>query len=196
MLQPDPCRYAVADKNTAEGGRFSLSHGLCLLASVMLRRLKLQRNPYRYRRKLPHIQLGPPLFVSFSTHQRWILPEEARTIVFESCMYEHQRSVRMHALVVMPEHVHFLVTVLNDNTGNPIPFYKVLGTIKSASAHRINKALNRQGKVWVNEAFDRMLRSGEFEPCVDYIKMNPVRRGLVDTPERYRWLWYEQDVQE
>ena len=151
--------------------------------------MKLLHDPYRYRRKLPHIQLGPPLFVSFSTHERWILPDEARTIAFETCM--HQRSVRMHALVVMPEHVHFLVTVLNDASGNPIPFYKILGTIKSASVHRINKALSRKGKLWVNEAFDRMLRSGEFHDCVEYIKMNPVRRGLVDTPEKYPWLWYE-----
>jgi REP element-mobilizing transposase RayT len=106
-------------------------------------------------------------------------------------MYEHERSVKMHALVVMPEHVHFLCTVMDDGNGNQIRFYKILGAIKSASVHRINKSMNRAGKVWVNEAFDRMLRSGEFEDCVDYIKMNPVRRGLVKEPDDYEWLWYE-----
>ena len=136
----------------------------------MLRRLKLKHDPYRYQRKLPHLQLGPPLFVSFATHERWVLPPEARTIAFESCMHEHLRTVQVHALVVMPEHIHFLVTVGTDaRTEEPIPFYKILGAVKSASAHKINKALNRNGKVWVNEAFDRMLRKGEYEACIDYI---------------------------
>jgi putative transposase len=155
--------------------------------------LLLKHDPYRYRRKLPHLQLGPPLFVSFSTHQRWILPPLARTIVFQSCMHEHARGVQIHALVVMPEHVHFLLTVKRDQNGNPIPFYQILGAIKSASAHRINKALHRKGKVWVNEAFDRMLREGEYEDCIDYIVQNPVRRGLVQDPDDYEWLWYERE---
>ena len=132
------------------------------------------------------------MFVSFSTYERWILPVMARDIVFESCMYEHQRTVQMHALVVMPDHVHFLATVLRDQVGVPTPFYKILRTIKSASVHRINKVLNRAGKVWVNESFDRMQREGEYEKYVDYIIMNPVVKGLVVKPEDYEWLWCEE----
>lgn len=85
----------------------------------------------------------------------------------------------MHALVVMPDHVHFLAIVLCDKPDAATPFYKILGAIKSASVHRINKALNRSGKVWVNESFDRMQREGEHEKYVDYIIMNPVVKGLV-----------------
>lgn len=156
-------------------------------------RLRLQRNPYSYRHKLPHIQLGPPLFVTFSTHERWILPPAARAIVFESCMYQHERTMKLHALVVMPDHVHFLATIFDDKIGNQIPIYTILGDIKSASVHRLNKKLNRTGKIWVNESFDRMLRSGEFDGCVEYIKMNPVCKGLVKNPDDYEWLWYERD---
>ena len=69
--------------------------------------------------------------------------------------------------------------------------YGIVGDIKSASAHKINKALKRRERVWLNEAFDRMPREEEFERYKEYIIMNPVRRGLVEKPDQYEWLWYE-----
>ena len=37
-----------------------------------------------------------------------------------------------------------------------------------------------------------MLRSDErLEAQAEYIRQNPVRKGLVDRPEDYPWLWLE-----
>lgn len=99
----------------------------------------------------------------------------------------------MHALVVMPDHIHLLFTILSQNGVEP-PFYEILQDIKSASVHKINKALGRRGRVWLNEAFDRMPRADEFDRYKEYIVMNPVRRGLVENPDDYDWLWYEQEL--
>jgi hypothetical protein len=44
--------------------------------------------------------------------------------------------------------------------------------------------------MWQEESFDHVLRSEErLEETVEYIRQNPVRRGLVARPEDYRWLW-------
>ena len=56
-------------------------------------------------------------------------------------MYEHGRRLHMHALVVMPDHVHLLLTILANENGVESPFYEILHDIKSASAHKINKVL-------------------------------------------------------
>jgi len=62
--------------------------------------------------------------------------------------------------------------------------------IKSASAHQINRALNRVGQIWQHESFDHVLRREEsIEAKVQYICENPVRAGLVKSPEEYPWLW-------
>jgi len=62
--------------------------------------------------------------------------------------------------------------------------------IKGASAHRINKLLNRRGKVWQEESFDRALREEEqFTEKLYYMLENPVRAGLVDNPLDYPWIW-------
>ena len=54
--------------------------------------------------------------------------------------------------------------------------------------------MNTSGPVWQEESFDHVLRSQEsLEQKLEYIQQNPVRRGLVEKPEDYRWLWIEQD---
>jgi len=64
--------------------------------------------------------------------------------------------------------------------------------MKSATAHRISK-LHSSGPVWQEESFDHVLRSNESlkEKC-EYIRQNPVRRGLVGQPGEYRWLWVDR----
>ena len=153
--------------------------------------MELKHNPYRYRRSLPHIQDSVPLFVRFGTAARWILPAQARDIVMETCLYEHRRRCYLWAAVVMPEHVHLLLSLQYSADREPIALYRILGDIKGVSAHRINKTLDRKGRVWQEESFDRATRDGEFEYYIDYIINNPVKRGLVAAPDEYKWLWYE-----
>ena len=65
-------------------------------------------------------------------------------------------------------------------------------TLKSTTAHRINKALGRHGRVWQDESFDHVLRSDEsLEEKVGYVIANPIRAGLVTTADEYKWLWSE-----
>ena len=69
----------------------------------------------------------------------------------------------------------------------------ILKLIKGASARIVNKLLATSGPVWQEESFDHVLRSQDsLEEKLEYIRQNPVRRGLVQKPEDYRWLWIEQ----
>jgi REP element-mobilizing transposase RayT len=93
----------------------------------------------------------------------------------------------------MPDHVHLLLTPLRSESGNPHSLIEILQGIKGASAHSVNRALRRSGPVWQEESFDHVLRSDEsFEKKLEYLRQNPVRRGLVGKPEDYPWLWVEE----
>jgi REP element-mobilizing transposase RayT len=103
---------------------------------------------------------------------------------------------RLHALVVMPDHVHMILSPLSDDNG-PISIPEITQAIKSTSAHRINKHLGRKGKVWQDESFDRALRREEHIPeKVQYLLENPLRAGLVGNPTHYRWFWREDAVEQ
>jgi REP element-mobilizing transposase RayT len=152
-------------------------------------RVKLKSSPYDYRRCLPHKQFDRPLFVGFNTINRWTLPNEARDITLNTCLFENAKPIDLHAAVVMPEHVHLLFDIIHSKETDPPSLHRIVGDIKSISAHKINKLLKRSGRVWLDESFDHALRANTFEECIQYIRQNPVKRGLVATPEDYPWLW-------
>jgi len=89
----------------------------------------------------------------------------------------------------MPDHVHLVLSPLSDEHA-PISIAEIMQAIKGASAHRINHALGRKGKVWDEESFDRALRNEEgIMDKVEYILGNPVGAGLASNPLDYRWAW-------
>jgi REP-associated tyrosine transposase len=145
-----------------------------------------------YRLNLPHLQRDyKPHFLTFCTHQRWALPDWARTIVLNSCTHNDQIRFDLHAVVVMPDHVHMIFTPLIDQQhGEIFSLAKVTQPIKAVSAHEINRRLGRRGRIWQEESFDRVLRSSEqLDEKVAYILNNPARKGLATIPEHYPWLW-------
>jgi REP element-mobilizing transposase RayT len=146
-----------------------------------------------YRRNLPHLQVdGKPLFVTFSTAGRWELPETVRGLVLQHCLHDHGTKLHMHVAVVMPDHVHLLLSASRDSRGNAFGLSEIMSGIKGASAHRVNRILDRKGSVWQDESFDHVLRCDEsVREKADYICENPVRWGLVKAPEEYAWLWRE-----
>lgn len=162
---------------------------------------------YRYRRRLPHLQQEDAvLFITFCTAARRILPDSARDLILDHCLRESgiepqagegarptpRPRIRLYAAVVMPEHVHLLLQPLQDAEGWSFPLVDILQCLKGATAHRINKLLGISGPLWEEESFDHILRSDESlrEKC-EYIRQNPVRRGLVKDPQDYPWLWID-----
>jgi REP element-mobilizing transposase RayT len=146
-----------------------------------------------YRRNLPHIQQeDKSIFITFSTYKRWELPESARDLVIKHCLHDHGNKLLVHGIVVMPDHVHIVISPLKDSNGEIYGLSEIMRGIKGASAHSINKTIKRQGHVWQDESFDRVLRSDEkIIEKVEYICQNPVRKGLVKRVDDYPWLWRE-----
>jgi len=124
-----------------------------------------------------------------------LLPEAAREIIVAHCLREHGKRIHLHAVVVMPDHVHLLFLPLPDQDGWPVPLVTILQCLKGATAHRINKLLHLSGPLWEEESFDHLLRSDESlrEKC-EYIRQNPVRKGLVRRADEYRWLWVNPEL--
>ncbi len=106
-------------------------------------------------------------------------------------MHDHATKYDLKVAVVMPEHVHVIFTPFVDYEMKEVfSLATIMDAIKGASAHKINKALGRRGRVWQPESFDHVLRSSEnLDAKIQYILENPVRKGLVATWEEYPWVW-------
>jgi REP element-mobilizing transposase RayT len=91
----------------------------------------------------------------------------------------------------MPDHVHLIFSpLINHDRTEVWSLPKIMDAIKGASAHKINRALGRRGRVWQTESFDHVLRSSEgLDAKIEYVLQNPVRRNLVTNWREYPWLW-------
>jgi REP element-mobilizing transposase RayT len=137
-----------------------------------------------YRRRLPHWRLnGATYFVTWRLHRSQAdLTHRERTTVTRVIL--HWESVRftLHALVVMNDHVHLLVT---PNLGNPLE--RLVQGWKAFAADHLRQN-GRSAPFWQREYHDRLVRSrAEFEQKLRYIALNPPRRW--PECESYRWLW-------
>lgn len=80
----------------------------------------------------------------------------------------------------MPDHVHGLLM-----------FPKHV-TMKNVVDEWKESAARRAGVHWQRDFFDHRLRNDEHEvEKAHYIRMNPVRRGLIDKPEDWPYVWKE-----
>ena len=131
-----------------------------------------------YRRNLPHLQRDTkPHFITFCTKNRWTLPDWARDIVLGCCQNDDGVRYDLHAAVVMPDHVHIILTPLTDVArALVIPLAEIMKAIKGGSAHAINLRRGR-GTVWQEESFHHVLRSSDsLDAKVQYVLENPVRK--------------------
>jgi len=80
---------------------------------------------------------------------------------------------KLHEFVVMPNHVHVLVSPLADNLLSDI-----LHSWKSYTASELNRRRGAKGAVWQKESFDHIVRSAEQMARIrKYIQDNPGQSG-------------------
>ena len=150
-----------------------------------------RQNSTFYRRNLPHIiRDDRPLFITFSTHDRWRLPPGARTIALRHALHDHETKIYVDVVVIMPDHAHVILTVSPNEPELNVDLSSVMKAMKGVSARRINELLCRTGHVWQDESFDHVIRDSERSRAkIEYVCANPVRAGLVSSPDEYPWLW-------
>ncbi|MEQ8769500.1 MAG: non-canonical purine NTP pyrophosphatase [Phycisphaerales bacterium] len=140
-------------------------------------------------RRLPHWQCAGAIYFLTWRLLRGELTGKERRIVCDACQHFAGDRYELHALTVMPDHVHALLRPLQTEGGGWHTLPAIMHSIKRHSARQINRARSAQGPVWQREYFDRIIRSGdELDEKLAYIEMNAVRRGLCDQPGDYPFL--------
>ena len=102
-------------------------------------------------------------------------------IVEDALLYFDGIRYLLCAWVVMPNHVHVLIV---QKEGFEIS--GIVHTWKSFSAKQANKILNRSGKFWQEDYFDRHIRDEKhYKAAIEYIENNPVKAGLSMKKEEW-----------
>ncbi len=109
--------------------------------------------------------------------------DAAAAIVQDALLFGDGERYRLLAWVVMPNHVHALCEVMPG-----VSLSTVVHAWKSYTAQQLNRLLGATGRLWQPDYFDRYMRDdNHFEATLRYIEDNPVKAGLVDAAEAWRW---------
>ncbi len=95
--------------------------------------------------------------------------------------YRGQGKFLLHEFVVMPDHVHLILT-----PDMKIPMERAVQFIKGGFSHRCSKELGVKSEIWQRGFTDHRIRDeADSERHRDYIHQNPVRAGLVKNAADY-----------
>jgi putative transposase len=101
----------------------------------------------------------------------------ARLLIDTLLHYRDQGKYLLHEFVIMPDHVHALITPADD-----ISLERAMQFIKGGFSFR----LKARGPVWQASFSNHRVRDFEdYENHREYIRLNPVRAGLVRMAEEY-----------
>lgn len=156
----------------------------------------------------------PPIKQNYYLHreiEEWInrgvgscilkIPELAQCVI-EAFNSLNEERYHLYEWVIMPNHVHVLIKEFPQN-----PLCDIVNSWKHYTSRRFDiilknlKTSNRypkgyieniintfQGHYWIIDYWDVLIRSNRhFRMESNYIANNPVKAGLVEKPEDYRW---------
>ncbi len=95
--------------------------------------------------------------------------------------YRSQHKYSLHGFVVMPDHVHVLITV-----GREISIERAVQFIKGGFSFRAGRELGFRPPVWERGFSEvRIYDSAALAGVREYIAQNPVKRRMAEMPSEY-----------
>jgi putative transposase len=110
---------------------------------------------------------------------------ESHVRLFFKTIYGYRRAgqFQLHAFVVMPEHVHLLIT-----PADGVTIERAIQFIKGGYSHTLGTELGRKREIWQRGFTDHRIRDAQdYAHHREYIHQNPVKRRLVERAAEYRY---------
>jgi len=97
---------------------------------------------------------------------------------------------RIHAYVLMTNHVHLLVTPMVD-----FGVSQMMQALGRRYVYYVNRTYKRTGTLWEGRYKSSLVDSEQYLlTCMRYIELNPVRASMVDHPGEYKWSSYHTNA--
>jgi putative transposase len=144
-------------------------------------KIKWPRRPHRLGRLFDNVR--PFYFLTFNTYkrQRLLARPEVHEVFRIFCSKAQEHDIGVGRYVIMPDHVHLFAAFPVD--GIALPSW--IQSLRTMIGKRLLR-LEIPKPHWQEGFFDHLLRSHEsYSQKWDYVRLNPVRAKLCQTPETW-----------
>jgi putative transposase len=122
-------------------------------------------------------------FVTASTwgHRSLFQTERMADLLIDTIFhYRHEEKFLIHEFVVMPDHIHLLLTAAG------IALERAMQLVKGGYSYRVKKELGLGMEIWERGYVDHRIRNAlDYARHVAYIRQNPVEAHLTSCPEDF-----------
>lgn len=135
-----------------------------------------------------YIKDQPQHIIQRGNNRELIFSAEEDYYFYLECLEEasQRHKLKIHAYVLMTNHVHLLVSPLEQNS---IP--KTLQSVGRKYVQYFNYSYSRTGTLWEGRYKATLIDTENyFLICMRYIELNPVRAIMVKHPKFYPWSSY------
>ena len=124
----------------------------------------------------------PAFFVTAVCYQRAPIfrdPRYAELLLLILKHYRKQRRFLLHAFVLMPDHIHLILTPAAD-----ISLEKLMQLLKGGFSFRVGQELSKRKVLWQRSfTHERILTADSFRGFLRYTHQNPVEKRLCARAE-------------
>jgi REP-associated tyrosine transposase len=132
-------------------------------------------------------------FVSTDAYEgQFLFQTEAMAGGILHCLYRYreQKKFALHEFVVMPNHIHLLLTPRG------ITLERAIQLVKGGFSYYASHELAKKFEIWQRGFSDHRIRDAQdYRIHVQYIRNNPVRRGLVSEATEFPFSSAHGDFQ-
>jgi putative transposase len=124
------------------------------------------------------IQAEEAMFITTNIRKRIPLfknPQFAREAIETLYRVQELHPFFLYGFVIMPDHCHLLLHVPEGES-----ISKIVGVFKKGVAFNIGR-----GPIWQPRFHIKI--PGDLSSVLSYIHLNPLKAGLVESPEHYPW---------
>lgn len=116
---------------------------------------------------------------------------------------KQNHSFELHAMVLLPDHVHMLITLAENSDDYAI----IIGNIKTHFSRQIKKSANeiinhsrnkkRERGIWQRRYWEHKIRNDlDYQRHMNYIHYNAVKHGYVERPVDWPYSTFQKCVEE
>jgi len=134
------------------------------------------------------------------TGPAWLARREVAQVVADALHYLDGKKYELIAYCIIVNHVHVMFKPsIKTLTSEDMQYYtlrEIMQSLKGFTAWKANRLLNRTGPFWQRESYDHVVRDEhELRNVIRYVIMNPVKAGLVDSPELWEWSYFKGGIE-
>jgi putative transposase len=148
---------------------------------------------------------GSTFFFTVVTYKRFpIFREEPAINLLRQCFQTTMRThpFRMDAIVVLPDHLHTIWTLPENDSDFSIRWKRIKGTFSRNYNGHSNKIIsesmcrkNEKG-IWQRRFWEHAVRDqADFNRLCDYIHYNPVKHGFSSSPLEWKYSSFRKQVE-